>query len=91
MASTPKETTTKTEPWDGAKPYILEQLALADKLFKDGAPKQWEGKNIADQSKATTDALKGMETRAFRQIRTTRTSTITSKTRALPVRSCTEV
>lgn len=79
MVSTPKETTQKQEPWDGAKPYILEQYALADKLLKNGAPKQWTGKNIADESKATTDALKGVENLA----RNGDTSTLKNSTTAL--------
>lgn len=61
MPSTPKEQKTTTAPWKEAEPYVIEQYKLADKLFKDGAPKQWEGKNIADQSKATLDAMKGIE------------------------------
>lgn len=56
MASSPKQTTTKTEPWDGAKPYITKYLAQADKLFEAGAPKVYEGSTVADQSKATLDA-----------------------------------
>lgn len=79
MPSAPKETTTKTEPWDGAKPYILEQYKLADKLFKEGAPKQWEGKNIAAQSDATKDALKGMENLA----RNGDTSALTNATKTI--------
>lgn len=61
MASTPKETTTKTEPWDGAKPYIEKYLAQADKLYSEGKPEYYSGDTVADQSKATTDALKKQE------------------------------
>ncbi|MEW9616019.1 tail fiber domain-containing protein [Shinella sp. S4-D37] len=58
MASTPKETTTKTEPWDGAKPYILKYLDQADKLYDEGKPEYYQGQTYADQSKATLDAQK---------------------------------
>lgn len=61
MASTPKETTTKTEPWDGAKPYIEKYLKQADELYSKGKPEYYKGDTIADQSKATTDALKQQE------------------------------
>ncbi|WVT74020.1 hypothetical protein QM996_02580 [Sinorhizobium chiapasense] len=61
MASTPKETTTKTEPWDGAKPYITKYLAQADKLYSEGKPEYYKGDTIAGQSSATTDALKQQE------------------------------
>ncbi|MCK3776219.1 hypothetical protein MZK49_05680 [Ensifer sesbaniae] len=61
MASTPKQTTTKVEPWDGAKGYLLEQYKNFDQLIKDGAPKQYQGSTVADQSKATTDALNQTE------------------------------
>lgn len=61
MASTPKETTTKTEPWDGAKPYIEKYLAQADKLYSEGKPEYYSGDTVASQSKATTDALKQQE------------------------------
>ncbi|WP_203426183.1 tail fiber domain-containing protein [Sinorhizobium sp. BG8] len=61
MASTPKETTTKTEPWDGAKPYIEKYLKQADELYSAGKPEYYKGDTVADQSKATTDALKQQE------------------------------
>lgn len=61
MASTPKETTTKVEPWDGAKPYLLEQYAQMDKLIKEGAPAAWSGPLIADRSNATVDSLSQAE------------------------------
>ncbi len=61
MASTPKETTTKTEPWDGAKPYILKYLDQADKLYDQGNPDYYPGQTYADQSKATLDAQKMTE------------------------------
>lgn len=61
MPSTPKETTTKVEPWNGAKPYLLEQYANFDKLLKDGAPKPYEGKTYNEQSQATKDALNSAE------------------------------
>ncbi|MBW6421606.1 tail fiber domain-containing protein [Rhizobium sp. XQZ8] len=49
----PKETTTKVEPWDGAKPYLTDVYKQYDQLIKDGAPKQWSGPTVADQSAAT--------------------------------------
>lgn len=61
MASTPKETTTKTEPWDGAKPYILKYLDQADQLYDAGAPQYYQGSTVADQSSATRDALNTQE------------------------------
>lgn len=61
MGSTPKETTTKTEPWDGAKPYITKYLAQADKLYSEGKPEYYQGDTIAGQSSATKDALNQQE------------------------------
>lgn len=58
MASTPKETTSKVEPWDGAQGYLKDVYAQYDKLIKEGAPKQYEGKTVADLSKATLDSQK---------------------------------
>lgn len=79
MTSTPKNTTTKVEPWDGAQSYLLEQYAKADGLFKDGAPKPYQGSTIADQSKATKDALNGVENLA----RNGDTSALTNSTNAV--------
>lgn len=79
MVSTPKETTTKVEPWDGAKGYLLDQYANMDKLIKEGAPKQWQGSTVADQSKATVDALNGTENLA----RNGNTSALTNATNAV--------
>lgn len=61
MTSTPKETTTKVEPWNGAKPYLLDQYKKANDLFNAGAPKPYDGKTLADQSSATLDAQKQAE------------------------------
>lgn len=61
MASTPKETTTKTEPWDGAKGYLLEQYAAMDQAIKDGKPQVYTGKTEIDQSQATLDAQNMIE------------------------------
>lgn len=61
MGGAPKETTTKTEPWDGAKPYLNKYYAQADKMFDKGMPQYYQGSTVADQSKATTDALKQQE------------------------------
>jgi len=61
VPSTPKETTTKVEPWDGAKPYLLDQYKQFDELIKNGAPKAWEGPTVADQSQATKDSLSQAE------------------------------
>ncbi|WP_296076641.1 hypothetical protein [uncultured Agrobacterium sp.] len=81
MASTPKQTTTttSTEPWSGSKQYLLEQYANLDKLYKDGAPKAYEGSLIADQSQATKDALAQAEATA----RNGNTSTLTNATNAV--------
>jgi hypothetical protein len=79
MTSSPKETTTKVEPWDGAKPYLKESYAAFDKLIKEGAPKQFEGSTVADQSKATLDALNGTENLA----RNGNTSALTNATNAV--------
>lgn len=81
MASTPKQTTTttSTEPWSGSKQYLLEQYANLDKLYKDGAPKAYEGSLIADQSQATKDALAQTEATA----RNGNTSTLTNATNAV--------
>lgn len=59
MASTPKNTTTttSTEPWSGSREYLKDVYAQYDKLLKDGAPKQWSGPLVADQSQATKDSL----------------------------------
>lgn len=59
--STPKETTTKTEPWDGAQPYILKYLDQADKLYSAGKPEYYQGDTVAGQSSATKDALSQQE------------------------------
>lgn len=79
MPSTPKETTTKVEPWDGAKPYLLDQYANFDQLLKDGAPKAYEGKTYNEQSQATKDALSGAESIA----RNGDTSNLTNASTAL--------
>jgi hypothetical protein len=42
MTSSPKETTTKTEPWSAAKPYLIQNYAEFDKLLKEGAPKAYQ-------------------------------------------------
>lgn len=78
-SSKPQTTTQVVEPWSGAKPYLQEYYAKADELFESGAPKQWEGKNIADQSQATKDALAGIENLA----RNGNTSTLTNATNAV--------
>ncbi|WP_201272995.1 tail fiber domain-containing protein [Sinorhizobium meliloti] len=79
MTSTPKETVSKVEPWDGAKPYLLENYKKFDELIKSGAPKQFEGSTVADQSKATLDALNGTENLA----RNGNTSALTNATNAV--------
>ncbi len=58
MASTPKESTTtnKTEPWDGAKPYLLDQYANIDQAIKNGNPAYYPGSTVIDQSDATKAA-----------------------------------
>ncbi|GCA50637.1 hypothetical protein KGO5_03084 [Sinorhizobium sp. KGO-5] len=79
MTSTPKESTTKVEPWDGAKPYLLENYKKFDELIKSGAPKQFEGSTVANQSNATLDALSGTESLA----RNGNTSALTNATNAV--------
>lgn len=64
MASSPKETTTKTEPWDGAKPYITKYLSKADQLYSSGQPAYYPEDTYADQSQATKDALAQREATA---------------------------
>lgn len=61
VSKAPKETTTKTEPWDGAKPYITKYLAQADKLYSEGKPEYYQGSTVAEQSSATKDALAQQE------------------------------
>ncbi|MBN7809113.1 tail fiber domain-containing protein [Agrobacterium rosae] len=56
MGGSPKETTTKVEPWGGAQPYLVDTYAQYDKLIKEGAPKQWSGPTVADQSAATKNS-----------------------------------
>lgn len=58
MPSTPKETTTtnKTEPWDGAKGYLLDQYATIDSAIKAGKPSYYPGSTVIDQSDATKAA-----------------------------------
>lgn len=58
MPSTPKETTTtnKTEPWDGAKGYLLDQYATIDSAIKAGKPSYYPGSTVIDQSDATKTA-----------------------------------
>lgn len=58
MASTPKETTTttKTEPWDGAKPYLEQQYATIDQAIKNGNPAYYPGSTVIEQSDATKAA-----------------------------------
>lgn len=81
MASTPKTTTTTstTEPWSGAKGYLLDQYATLDNLYKSGAPQAYQGSLIADQSQATKDALAQAENIA----RNGNTSTLTNATNAV--------
>ena len=45
MGSTPKETTSKVEPWDGAKPYLKDVYAQFDQLLKNGAPLPYQRKH----------------------------------------------
>lgn len=79
MASQPKSTTTKVEPWDGSKKFLLEQYQNFDQLIKNGAPKPWEGPLIADQSQATKDSLSAAEKLA----RSGDTSALTNATNAV--------
>ncbi|WP_176072012.1 MULTISPECIES: hypothetical protein [unclassified Agrobacterium] len=81
MASTPKQTTTttSTEPWSGSKQYLLDQYATLDNLYKNGAPKPYQGSLIADQSQATKDALSSAENIA----RNGNTSMLTNATNAV--------
>ncbi|MDA5636546.1 MULTISPECIES: hypothetical protein [Agrobacterium] len=81
MASTPKTTTTTstTEPWSGAKGYLLDQYSTLDNLYKSGAPQAYQGSLIADQSQATKDALAQAENIA----RNGNTSTLTNATNAV--------
>jgi len=53
MGGTPKETTTKNEPWDGAQGYLTDVYSQYNNLIKNGAPKQWEGPTVADLSDPT--------------------------------------
>lgn len=80
MGSTPKETTSKVEPWSGAQPYILDQYKQMNDLIKNGNPKPYDGKTIADQSKATLDAQKQTEALARNG---TGTSVLNNATNAL--------
>jgi hypothetical protein len=52
----PKETTTKTEPWDGAQAYLIDNYKQYNDLIKSGAPKPYEGNTVADLSNATKNA-----------------------------------
>lgn len=79
MGSTPKESTTKVEPWSGAKPYLLEQYKNFDEQIKAGAPKQYQGDTVAAQSNATKDALNQTEALA----RNGDTSALTNATNAV--------
>jgi hypothetical protein len=79
MTSAPKTTTTKVEPWDGSKQYLLDQYANFDKLVKSGNPQQWQGETVAGQSSATKDALNGTENLA----RNGDTSPLTNATNAV--------
>lgn len=79
MASTPKETTTKVEPWDGAKPYLLDQYKNFNDLITKQNPKPWSGPLIADQSQATKDSLNQAEQIA----RNGDTSALTNATNAV--------
>ncbi|MEB2843810.1 hypothetical protein [Endobacterium cereale] len=79
MASTPKNTTTTTEPWSGSKQYLLQQYADFDKLLKEGAPKAYDGQTYSDQSQATKDANAQAEAIA----RGGDTSTLTNATNAV--------
>ncbi|KQO79436.1 tail fiber domain-containing protein [Rhizobium sp. Leaf262] len=60
MGGQPKETTTKVEPWGGAQGYLTDVYKQYDQLIKSGAPKQWSGSTVADQSQATKDAQSGL-------------------------------
>ena len=57
MASSPKETTTKTEPWDGAQPYLKDQYAKLDDYYKSGNPSYYPGSTVADRSTETQQSL----------------------------------
>lgn len=59
--SQPSETTQKVEPWDGAKPYLTGLYSDAQKLYNQGVPNYFPGKNVIDQSSNTLDALKQTE------------------------------
>ena len=58
MASTPKQTETKTstEPSSIAKPYLEQQYATIDQAIKSGAPAYYPGSTVIDQSDATKQA-----------------------------------
>lgn len=56
MTSTPKETTSKVEPSDEAKPYLTDIYKQYSDLIKSGAPEAYNGSTVADLSKATTTA-----------------------------------
>jgi hypothetical protein len=61
VTSTPKETTTKVEPWDGAKPYLLENYADFADLLDKGAPQAWQGPTVAGRSNDTLKAQQMVE------------------------------
>lgn len=56
MSSSPKETTTKTEPWDGAQDYLKDVYSQYSDLVAQGSPQTWSGSTVADQSDATKAA-----------------------------------
>ena len=60
MPSAPKETTTKVEPWDGAKPFLTDIYQQYNDLIKSGSPAQWSGSTVADQSAATVAGQQGV-------------------------------
>lgn len=57
MASSPKETTTKTEPWDGAQPGLLKAYNEAENYYDSGHPSYYPGSTVADRSKETQQSL----------------------------------
>jgi hypothetical protein len=56
MASSPKETTQKVEPWGGAKPYLTDVYADYQKALDAGMPQYYQGDTIAGQSNETKTA-----------------------------------
>lgn len=63
-SSAPSTTTTKTEPWDQQKPYLLRGFEEAERLYNSSGPNYFPGSTIAPMSSQMEQALSMIENNA---------------------------